>query len=104
MSVTEFITDGKKNILPGNGLIKGDARAFSEETNKMIQENMRQLVGGICDATPVQMNQILTEASLAFGKQKRIYLLLPSTNQSLQEIQQKYPMYPKKCRLIGHCL
>ena len=50
VSVTEFITDGKKNILPGNGLIKGDARAFSEETNKMIQENMRQLVGGICDA------------------------------------------------------
>jgi len=50
VSVTEFITDGKKNILPGNGLIKGDARAFSEETNKMIEENMRQLVGGICEA------------------------------------------------------
>ena len=50
VSVTEFITDGKKNILPGNGLIKGDARAFSEDTNKMIEENMRQLVGGICDA------------------------------------------------------
>ena len=50
VSVTEFITDGKKNILPGNGLIKGDARAFSEETDKMIEENMRQLVGGICDA------------------------------------------------------
>ena len=50
VSVTEFITDGKKNILPGNGLIKGDARAFSQETNKMIEENMRQLVGGICDA------------------------------------------------------
>ena len=50
VSVTEFITDGKKNILPGNGLIKGDARAFSQETNKMIEENMRQLVGGICGA------------------------------------------------------
>jgi len=50
VSVTEFITDGKKNILPGKGLIKGDARAFSEKTNKMIEENMRQLVKGICDA------------------------------------------------------
>ena len=50
VSVTEFITDGKKNILPGRGLIKGDARAFSEKTNKMIEENMRQLVRGICDA------------------------------------------------------
>ena len=50
VSVTEFITDGKKNILPGHGLIKGDARAFSEKTNKMIEKNMRQLVKGICDA------------------------------------------------------
>ena len=50
VSVTEFITDGKKNILPGKGLIKGDARAFSAKTNKMIEGNMRQLVGGICDA------------------------------------------------------
>ena len=47
VSVTEFITDGKKNVLPGNGLIKGDARAFSQETNKMIEKNMRQLVEGI---------------------------------------------------------
>jgi hypothetical protein len=54
-------------------------------------QNCDCYVGGICDATPVQINQILTEASLAFAKQKRIYLLLPSTNQSLQEIQQKYP-------------
>ena len=37
VSVTEFITDGKKNILAGNGLIKGDARALSENTNKVIE-------------------------------------------------------------------
>ena len=50
VSVTEFITDGKKNVLPGNGLIKGDARAFSQDTNTMIEENMRQLVEGICSS------------------------------------------------------
>ena len=50
VSVTEFITDGKKNVLPGNGLIKGDARAFSEKTNTMIEQSMRQLVKGICDS------------------------------------------------------
>ena len=50
VSVTEFITDGKKNVLPGNGLIKGDARAFSEKTNTIIEQSMRQLVKGICDA------------------------------------------------------
>ncbi|MDP7127318.1 MAG: M20 aminoacylase family protein [Candidatus Marinimicrobia bacterium] len=50
VSVTEFITDGKKNILPGNGLIKCDARALSDKSNEIIEKNMRQLVKGICDA------------------------------------------------------
>ena len=50
VSVTEFITDGKKNILPGNGLIKGDARALTEKSNKIIENNMRQIVKGICEA------------------------------------------------------
>ncbi len=50
VSVTEFITDGKKNILPGNGLIKGDARALSNKSNEIIEKNMRQLAKGICDA------------------------------------------------------
>ncbi len=50
VSVTEFITDGKKNILAGNGLIKGDARALSDKSNKIIETNMRQIVKGICDA------------------------------------------------------
>ena len=50
VSVTEFITDGKKNVLPGNGLIKGDARAFSQDTNLKIEKNMRQLVEGICES------------------------------------------------------
>ena len=49
VSVTEFITDGKKNILPGNGLIKGDARALSDKSNEIIEKNMRQLVKGICN-------------------------------------------------------
>ena len=40
VSVTEFITDGKKNVLPGNGLIKGDARAFNQKTNTMIEQSM----------------------------------------------------------------
>lgn len=50
VSVTEFITDGKKNVLPGNGLIKGDARAFNEKTNTMIEQSMRQLANGICES------------------------------------------------------
>tara|TARA_B100000427_G_scaffold323095_1_gene326022 strand:- start:414 stop:1571 length:1158 start_codon:yes stop_codon:yes gene_type:complete len=50
VSVTEFITNGKKNILPGKGLIKGDARALSDKSNKIIEKSMREIVKGICDA------------------------------------------------------
>ena len=50
VSITEFITDGKKNILPGKVKMTGDARALSKETNELIEKNMRQIVKGICDA------------------------------------------------------
>ena len=33
VSITEFITDGKKNVLPGMVKMTGDARALSKETN-----------------------------------------------------------------------
>ena len=56
VSVTEFITDGKKNILAGNGLIKGDARALSDKSNKIIETNMRQIVKGICDTYGITYN------------------------------------------------
>ena len=50
VSITEFITDGKKNVLPGKVKMTGDARALSKKTNEMIESNMRQIVKGICDA------------------------------------------------------
>ena len=50
VSVTEFITDGKKNVLPGKVTLSGDARALSKETNEVIKKNMHQIVNGICDA------------------------------------------------------
>ena len=54
VSVTEFITDGKKNVLPGNGLIKGDARAFSKKTNFRFEGKL------ITDANMLeQMPQII---------------------------------------------
>ena len=50
VSITEFITDGKKNVLPGRVTIKGDARALSKDTNTLIESNMKQIVKGICDS------------------------------------------------------
>tara|TARA_Y100001970_G_scaffold128891_2_gene159024 strand:+ start:691 stop:1845 length:1155 start_codon:yes stop_codon:yes gene_type:complete len=50
VSITEFITDGKKNVLPGNVKMTGDARALSKKTNEVIASKMLQIVEGICSA------------------------------------------------------
>ena len=88
VSVTEFITDGKKNILPGNGLIKGDARALSDKSNEIIEKNMRQLVKGICDAYGVSYDVsykttcpvMLNESEQAESATKAAVILLGEEN------------------------
>jgi len=50
VSVTEFITDGTVNVIPGAVVIKGDCRCFSEETLARIEQRMGQIVAGICQA------------------------------------------------------
>ena len=54
VSVTEFIADGTKNVLPGTAQIKGDARALTPQTTEAIERHMRQIVDGICAAHGVQ--------------------------------------------------
>ena len=69
VSVTEFITDGKKNVLPGNGLIKGDARAFNQKTNTMIEQSMRQLANGICNSHGISCDvKYETTCPMTFNK------------------------------------
>ncbi len=50
VSVTEFVTDGKRNVLPGQARLSGDARALTPEINAQIESRMRQIVDGICMA------------------------------------------------------
>ncbi len=50
VSVTEFSTDGKRNVLPGRAVLSGDARALTPEINQQIEAMMRQIVDGICMA------------------------------------------------------
>ena len=72
VSVTEFITDGKKNILPGKALIKGDARALSDKSNEIIEKNMRQLVRGICDAHGISYDvSYKTTCPVTFNKSQQ---------------------------------
>jgi len=50
VSVTEFLTDGQRNVLPGTATLKGDARARSPEDRNVIEALMRQIAGGIASA------------------------------------------------------
>ncbi len=50
VSVTEFLTDGQRNVLPGHATLKGDVRARSPEDREAIEGFMRQIVDGIAAA------------------------------------------------------
>ena len=50
VSVTEFLTDGQRNVLPGNALLKGDVRARSPEDRLAVEGFMRQIAEGVAAA------------------------------------------------------
>ena len=50
VSVTEFVTDGRRNVLPGKAVLSGDARALTPEINATIEARMRQIAEGIAAA------------------------------------------------------
>ena len=50
VSVTEFISDGQRNVLAGRGLLKGDVRTRSEQDRLSVEAFMRQIATGIGQA------------------------------------------------------
>ncbi|ANQ29249.1 M20 aminoacylase family protein [Vibrio natriegens] len=50
VSCTEILTDGLRNAIPGNVVIKGDTRSYSKAIQTQLEERMRCLVKGICEA------------------------------------------------------
>ena len=50
LSVTEFTSDGARNVLPGNSLIKGDVRSRNKDDRLEIKRLMSTIVEGISDA------------------------------------------------------
>nr|WP_304217076.1 M20 aminoacylase family protein [Fredinandcohnia onubensis] len=49
ISCTEFITDGIRNAIPTNVVIKGDTRSYTPEVQKILEERMRTISEGICN-------------------------------------------------------
>lgn len=47
VSVTEFVTDGQRNVLPGTVTLKGDVRARAPADRKEVARLMRQIAQGI---------------------------------------------------------
>ncbi len=56
ISVTEFLTDGQRNVLPGTATLKGDVRARSPGDRESIEALMRQLAEGVAAAHGVSFN------------------------------------------------
>ncbi len=50
VSVTEFITDGTVNVIPGTVTLKGDCRCFTDEALQKIRFSMERIVSGVCSS------------------------------------------------------
>jgi len=48
ISCTEFITDGIRNAIPSNVVIKGDTRSYAPEVQALLEKRMREVSIGIC--------------------------------------------------------
>jgi len=55
VSVTEFLTDGQRNVLPGRAILKGDARARQPDDRAALEAFMRQIASGIAAAHGVEV-------------------------------------------------
>lgn len=56
VSVTELITDGTRNALPGHARISGDCRSFRPQVSARIEEEMRRIARGIAEGHGVTVN------------------------------------------------
>jgi hippurate hydrolase len=54
VSVTEFITDGARNILPSQVTLRGDCRGFSKDVSETIEARLRAIADGLCAAQGAQ--------------------------------------------------
>ena len=56
LSVTEFLTDGQRNVLPGTAILKGDVRARSPEDRQTVEAFMGQIAEGVATAHGVDVD------------------------------------------------
>ena len=60
VSVTELVTDGTRNVLPGLARVLGDARSFNREVSVLIETEMRRIASGLALAYDCEVQLIYT--------------------------------------------
>ncbi|SAL35798.1 amidohydrolase [Caballeronia udeis] len=50
ISCTELFTDGIRNAIPGQVIIKGDTRSYTPDVQRLLETRMRKISEGICTA------------------------------------------------------
>ncbi|MFJ2992340.1 M20 aminoacylase family protein [Pandoraea sp. NPDC087047] len=48
VSCTEFVTDGIRNAIPTNVVIKGDTRSYTPDVQQLLETRMREICMGAC--------------------------------------------------------
>ena len=94
VSVTEFLTDGQRNVLPGRATLRGDVRARLPEDREAIKGFMRRIVDGVAAAHGVtatmQFNTEFIEAINSEIPTKAV--LRTATSAGLATIPNRPPM------------
>lgn len=77
VSVTEFLTDGQRNVLPGHAVLKGDVRARVPEDRAAVERFMRQIAAGVAAThgveAEVSFNTEFVETINAVGPVESVY-------------------------------
>lgn len=77
VSVTEFLTDGQRNVLPGSAVLKGDVRARVPEDREAVERFMRQIAAGVAAThgvdAEVSFNTEFVETINAGGPVEAVY-------------------------------
>lgn len=48
LSCTEFITDGLRNVIPSEVVIRGDTRSYSPDVQSLLEQRIRAICAGVC--------------------------------------------------------
>ena len=111
VSVTEFITNGQRNVLPGQATLKGDVRARMPQDREAVAKLMKQISEGIAAAHGVSIsvafNTEFIETINASGPTEAV--VEAAGAQGLETIPNREPMsfsedFAHFCQSVPGCL